>query len=176
MPPKKLSIVAQRVANAKAAKAAATSTSNSLASTESTPEIIIPTASTSSIKVPPSLLPPATSLPSEPMDLDNNLYENGEGDTEMADIADKVLNETDHEQPTTSNNNNKGKGKANNNNRIEMNSMQNVENLIELNNNNLEGMEKDIWKGKGISESIKNVEVSFIFFLIFFLFCFVCCF
>lgn len=154
MPPKKLSKVAQLQLKKKldAAKSITSdsnaSTSNAASSIESSP-----TASTSD-------LPSAKTLPSEPMDL-NGIEESGEGSTEMADVADKVLsnNQVDEEQPPSSktlNGLDKGKGKA----RMEMNNMQNVSDLNSLSSFGMDGMEQDIWKGKALTDNIKNVVVS----------------
>ena len=93
-----------------------------------------------------SHLPPVAALPTEPMDLDFGFEESGEGDTEMADAV----------EGPPSGSLDKGKGKAVD--QAELRSMQNVSEDHVL-GDGMEGMGEQVWKGKGLTDSIKSVEV-----------------
>ncbi|KAM0786053.1 DNA-directed RNA polymerase III subunit [Microbotryomycetes sp. NB124-2] len=103
--------------------------------------------------------PPATALPTEPMDLDET-QETGEGDTEMADVIDGPSGPKDkprfvaeNELPLSS----KLKGKQKATATDEMKSLQNVTDLESL-HQGMAGMGNQTFKGKGLTDGIKAVE------------------
>lgn len=142
MPPKVPTKVAQARAAAAARKELAARAEGSSAST--------------------STLPPAASLPTEPMELDG-IDETGEGDTEMADSVEGSGHVVDGERlfmdQVDGGGKGKGKGKALEDD-MEMKSLQNVKDLGVL-GPGMEGMADPVWKGKALTDSIKNVSVRF---------------
>jgi DNA-directed RNA polymerase III subunit RPC2 len=160
MPPKSKVALAKAAAQARAAAAAAAATPDPA-----------PVPSTSSLASAPTLadlppepdFPPAVALPSEPMDLDET-QEDGHGDTEMADPVEGKGTREDGEmrylpedKPVKKSVVDKGKGKAREGG--EMKGLQNVGDLQAL-GDGMEGMGEQVWKGKGLTDSIKAVEAS----------------
>ncbi|KAM0750249.1 beta and beta-prime subunits of DNA dependent RNA-polymerase [Meredithblackwellia eburnea MCA 4105] len=95
--------------------------------------------------------PTVAALPTEPMDLDET-QETGDGDTEMADLVEGDDGPQLGKAPIAADPKGKGKGKD-----VEMKALQNVADLKML-GAGMEGMGDKVWKGKGLTDSIKSVE------------------
>lgn len=111
---------------------------------------------------------PAKALPTEPMDLDET-QEEGTGDTEMADAFAGPVKHDEEGNPifpeveqVRAEFSAQQKGKARAKPVIEkegiMQGLQNVGNLKSL-GDGMEGMGEQTWKGKGLTDPIKTIEV-----------------
>ena len=106
-------------------------------------------------------VPPAESFPLQPIELDEtDTTAEVENDIEMLDVK-PVLPETPLEESPPPATNFKGKGKGKQvDEKDTMTGLQNVADIGSGLGGGMEGMDEQVFKGKGLTDSIKNVQVS----------------
>ena len=107
-----------------------------------------------------SLPPPAETLPLQPMELDDtDTTAEVEHDIEMLDVKPVLPDEDEESPPPAVDLRGKGKGRHVDQTE-EMRGLQNVASIGNGLAGGMEGMDEQTFKGKGLTDSIKNVQVS----------------